>query len=111
MKSDRERKAERQRRWATFHLVFAIVRAILWTALIVAYFAGASVAETWFRSLAFTAFASIYANILTELSLAMAAYAGVIGADSRQDVTRASDAIQRRILETVQAIEARQAGE
>lgn len=100
-------RVTRQRRWAMFHLMFAAVRVASWSVLIAMYFAGVPFTSALFRSVAFVAVVSLYANAMTDLGIALAAYAGVIAADARRDVHGTSDRLLRQILATAEAIEDR----
>lgn len=104
-------RIRRQRGWAMFQLVFAFVRAAAWTLLIALYLAGVPFTSHLFHSVAFVAVISLYANAATDLGIGIAAYAGVIGADSRADVYSSGDFLLRRILATVEALERRVEGE
>ena len=104
---NRSRRVSRQRNRAAFQMAFAVFRAFLWLVLIVMYLAGVHFTDGLFRSVAFVAVISLYANAATDAGAAIAAYAAVTAADARHDVSESRDDLAKRILAVVEAEEDR----
>lgn len=114
-----DRDIRKQIRWARFQLAFALGRLGAWTLLATLYALHHTLPRVavfdftgpLFTSVAFVALISIYANAMTDATIAMASYSSLIAALARRDVANAKDDLSRQILDTVEGIERREQGE
>lgn len=93
---------DRQRRTAIILVSTGLVRVLAWTTLIVFYLSGVPFTASLFKSVAFVALISLYANAATDFGQVCASLAQLTAGDAHHD----AEAARREITVDTAAIEA-----
>lgn len=84
---------DRQRRLALILIITALIRAAAWTILIVLYLLGVPFTTALFKSVAFVAVISLYANAATDFGQGAASLAQLAAADAHHDAEHNREAL------------------
>lgn len=77
-------------------VITGLIRTLAWTTLIVMYLAGVSFTASLFKSVAFVAIISLYANAATDFGQSCASLAELSASNAHAEAEKAKDAATQR---------------